>query len=200
MDNKTFALELIQKLNIDSDNNDRRSIRNAIEENSMKNEVEYSHGVSKHCLIFKNYDFVIKWSRDHKKEAMLEVEYYKEAEKEGIAMLFPYTEFLGEINGIQYVLQEKIDFTVDEISYMKERKYKRITQTVKYEIYCKAYNKLPDARTGEIWLKMIISIYGKKICKKFCEFAVKYNINDMHKSNAAYKNDKPILLDFSGYH
>ena len=200
MDNKTFALKLIQKLNIGSDNNNRRSIRLAIEENNMENEVKYNYGASKHCLIFKNYDFVIKWSKDDRKDAMMEVEYYEEAKKEGIAMLFPHTEFFGEINGIQYVLQEKIDFTVNEMPYMKKRKYKRITQTVSNSICRKAYNKLPDPRTGNLWIEMIISIYGKKVCKKFCEFAVKYNINDMHQRNAAYKNDKPILLDFSGYH
>ena len=50
-----------------------------------------------------------------------------------------------------------------------------------------------------LWAKMALVIYGKKLCKTLCEFIIENKINDLHESNIGYKNNRPIILDFSGF-
>lgn len=58
------------------------------------------------------------------------------------------------------------------------------------------YNRELDS----LWSRMVISIYGKKMCKSLCDFIRENKINDLHCHNLGYKNNKPIILDFSGYY
>ena len=51
-----------------------------------------------------------------------------------------------------------------------------------------------------LWASMAIVLYGKRKCKALCKFIIENSINDLHYSNIGYLKDKPIILDFSGYH
>lgn len=46
---------------------------------------------------------------------------------------------------------------------------------------------------------LVLTLYGKKLCRKLCAFIVENAINDLHTSNIGYNHNKPIILDFSGY-
>lgn len=52
----------------------------------------------------------------------------------------------------------------------------------------------------DIWAKMVINLYGKKVAKALCEFVQENGINDLHNENIGYKNNRPVILDFSGYY
>lgn len=49
------------------------------------------------------------------------------------------------------------------------------------------------------WAAMALVIYGKTVCKKLCNFIQENKINDLRDANIGYKNNKPIILDFSGF-
>lgn len=49
------------------------------------------------------------------------------------------------------------------------------------------------------WLFIAFKKYGFYMLKKFLTFLKDYDINDLHSGNIGYKNNLPILLDYSGY-
>lgn len=166
-------------------------------------------GSSKICFVLKKYPFVIKWTEGATfDEAKKEVQIYQDAQKAHLDFFFPKTEFLCEINGIYFVVQEKIDCNAHEARNNEalQKAIRRITKTPTVHIYQKiqtAFNKAGRQYRRELnqdWAKMAISLYGKKACKDLCEFVIKHHINDLHSFNIGYKNSRPIILDFSGYH
>lgn len=170
--------------------------------------VQIHDGASKICLLFKNLPFVIKYDTDGYGEATQEVTIYQAAVAAGLSYFFPKTELFYEHNGLSFVLQEKIDYCVSDAECDAEYKrfIKRVTKTPTDHIYRKMQNDFNKAgrdyrrHLDEHWAKMVISLYGKKAAKALCKFVIAHNINDLHTSNIGYKNFRPIILDFSGYH
>lgn len=170
--------------------------------------VQVDEGASKICLIFKDFPFVIKWNTYNYGEAVQEVAIYKDAVAHGLAYFFPKTELFYEHNGVSFVLQEKIDCSAGDARCRKDytKVIKRVTKTPTTRIYEKMEREFKRAGHGykrdldESWAKMVISLYGKKAAKALCAFVIAHKINDLHSSNIGYKNFRPIILDFSGYH
>jgi hypothetical protein len=179
------------------------SMEDALQEVSAP-EFSVDSGVTKGCIIPKDSDFVIKWTRDKREnEAEQELEIYQEAVARGIDFLFPQTCFLCEVSGVKFFAQQKVDcsrYDLDEKAYTK---YKKITKTVKAEIFQKAQKGFYNyswRSIDNLWLSMIISLYGKKITLKLEQFTVDFKINDLHNGNIGFINNRPVLLDFCGYH
>ena len=173
-------------------------------------EYRVCEGASKICIVPKNADFVIKWStsclsnEEGYDEAYDEVLIYEKAVRAGLEMFFPKTEILCTIGGINFVVQEKIDFSALNTPRNKESKYIYKTKTVSPAIIDKIDTCFQSIRRGRsidtTWASMAIVIYGKRKCKTLCKFVVENGINDLHLSNIGYLKDKPIIMDFSGYH
>lgn len=204
-----MVLELLQKLNItitDDGYEAKDYVTQKLWEMNLNRAVSSDHGASKCCMIFSKDHFVIKWSYDGGTEATDEVDIYNKALAAGLANFFPKTELFAEINGIKFVKQEMVDFSTYNIPGEKKRKYQDISKTAKTEIMQKMQTEFdkasPDHRraVNNIWLAMALVLYGKKVCKAFCKFAKENGINDLHGENTAFKNNRPVLLDFSGYH
>lgn len=167
-------------------------------------------GASKLCIIPKDADFVVKWTsnpcsfdKDYD-EAYDEVLIYKKAVKAGLEMFFPRTEVLLINNGVIFVIQDKIDFSSLNTPTATEDRYLYKTKTVSPAIIEKMESCFSSMARGRdldtTWASMAIVLYGKKKCKALCRFVIENNINDLHRSNIGYLNNRPIILDFSGYH
>lgn len=198
-------IELLKDLDIQT-SDDSYDIRKKLNDLGYhRDQVSVADGASKICLIFKDKPFVIKWSTYGYSEAMKEVEVYKKAIEKNLEKFFPKTAFLFSIFGIDFVAQEKIDFSVSNCSFKTDKKYHRISRTaldstvarMEKEFY-KA-SPLCKRRLDRTWAKMAIVLYGKKACKALCNFIIENKINDLHGDNIGYKNNKPIIIDFSGY-
>ena len=172
-------------------------------------EYQVADGASKMCIILKRTDFVIKWSTGHDyesdfDEAYDEVLIYQRAVKAGLEMFFPKTEIFCTYNGINFIVQEKVDFSTYTIPASKENRYAHKTRTVSPAVIEKMDNCFYNMRRGRelnsLWASMAIVLYGKRKCKALCKFIIENSINDLHGSNIGYLKDKPIILDFSGYH
>ena len=209
MDTREEFKELLTGLGITKETN-RRQVRERLASKGYQ-EPEYrvQDGASKLCIVPKHADFVIKWSTTRYtsgdyNEAYDEVLIYKKAVKAGLEMFFPKTEVLCITGGVIFVIQEKIDFSVRNIPYNKENKYIYRTKTASKIIVNKMDNCFCSVYRGRslnaIWARMAIVIYGKKKCKTLCKFIIENDINDLHSSNIGYLKDKPVILDFSGYH
>ena len=201
--------EILYTLYVTSDM-DCFHVRERIKDENLSNIISCYQGASKLCLVFKKEDFVIKWTRrdpweSFNDEAMKECEIYQKAKEQGLEMFFPSTKFFGEINDIKFIIQEKIDYSCEKCPYDTKLKYRKISKTATKKIIDKMrngfkINKGHDRDLDELWASMVITLYGKKVCKKLCTFIKENEINDLHTSNLGYKNNHPIILDFSGYY
>lgn len=173
-------------------------------------EYQIHDGASKLCIVPKHADFVIKWSTtcyelsDDWDEALDEVSIYNKAVEAGLGMFFPKTEVFCVIDGITFVIQEKIDFSALNTPNNKADRYAYQTRTISPAIVEKmsdCFSRLYRGRNLDFtWASMAIVLYGKKKCKALCRFVIENEINDLHRSNIGYLKNKPIILDFSGYH
>lgn len=167
-------------------------------------DIKIAEGASKICLVFKNFPFVIKWSEGDKgrDESMREVSIYGDAVAAGIEFLFPKTEFFCKLDKVSFVLQEKVDCSAWDARHDNKctKVIHRVTKTPTDYIYNKMRGHIPDRTLNEDWAKMVISLYGKRVAKRWCEFITNHRINDLHQENIGYKNFRPVVLDFSGYH
>ena len=166
-------------------------------------------GASKICIVLKKADFVIKWStcyycENDYDEAYDEVLIYEKAVKAGLEAFFPKTEIFCTHNEITFVIQEKVDFSTSNLPIKKDDRYSYKTRNVSPSIIEKMNGCFSQMSRGRelnpLWASMAIILYGKRKCKALCKFIVENNINDLHGSNIGYLKDKPIILDFSGYH
>lgn len=203
--NKEDIIKIIVSLKIESSFSGW-DVEDAIAKLDLSDTIAHCSGACKHCLIFKQEDFVIKWCNSrYKNEAVEECEIYKKAKEKNLQFLFPLTYILCSVNGIDFVYQEKIDCSCAELTRESRKNYLIITKTVTNKIVFKMkkgfdLNMGFDKPLNVLWAKMVISLYGKKIAKNLCDFIQENKINDLHDYNIGYKNNRPILLDFSGYH
>ena len=197
------VIELLERLNINPSYSEYR-IRSLVTDNILDEKIIVSEGVSKICLVFKNENFVVKWSR-FSDDAKREIELYQLAKEANIEMFFPATRYLTTLNNIVFVIQEKVDICCCDTSPQLKQRYRTKAKTVSDKIIAKMSDSMMKAhsncrrRPNETWVRLSISIYGKSRCKKFCEFLKVHRINDLHGGNLGYKNDKPIVLDFCGF-
>lgn len=167
--------------------------------------VHISDGASKICLVFEKMPFVIKWSTNNEGEAMQEVDFYEDAKQARLEKLFPTTEYFFTHNGVDFVVQEKVQIQAGDVWGECAKRYKNISKTVPdkmVNLVQKELNKVSDytRHINPLWIACVLSIYGKKTTKSLCKFVQEHDINDLHGSNVGFLRDKPIILDFSGYH
>ena len=201
---KQKLLDWLTSLNI-TRNTDAWDLGSLISDAPFK--VFSTEGASKLCLVFKEEDFVIKWSNDDRyDESIKEAELYQKAKEKNLEKFFPETEIFAEINGITFIRQEKISFSCSGLPNHKKRKYCDMTKTGSDKVVSKMAHEFKAAapryrrNLNTLWAKMALVLYGKKTCKALCDFIVVNHINDLHEDNIGYKNDRPLILDFAGYH
>ena len=188
----------------------RRQVKNMlIDKGYTEPEYRVCDGASKLCIVPKHSNFVIKWSTSYSSEegydeAYDEVLIYEKAIKAGLEMFFPKTEVFCTYNGVIFVIQDKIDFSSLNTPSAIEDRYLYKTKTVSSAIIEKMEDCFSSIVRGRdldtLWASMAIVLYGKKKCKALCRFVIENEINDLHRSNIGYLKNKPIILDFSGYH
>ena len=188
----------------------RRQVKNMlIDKGYTEPEYRVCDGASKLCIVPKHSNFVIKWSISYSSEeghdeAYDEVLIYEKAVKAGLEMFFPKTEVFCTYNGVIFVIQDKIDFSSLNTPSAIEDRYLYKTKTVSSAIIEKMEDCFSSIVRGRdldtLWASMAIVLYGKKKCKALCRFVIENESNDLHRSNIGYLKNKPIILDFSGYH
>jgi hypothetical protein len=211
---RELSMKIIKELNIYSAMS-YSELREASE--NYKKLFDTHSGATKMCITLNNEPYVIKWKKQQfsfwsdeiieteTDEAYEEYLIYQDAVKKHLECFFPYTEVLAEINGIIFILQEKIDYSDANLPMELIKKYSKVTSTVTFKIYDKMCNDFYikdrdyNRALSKRWAGMVISLYGKHTAKQLAEFVREHKINDLHDSNIGYKNNKPIILDFSGY-
>ncbi len=50
------------------------------------------------------------------------------------------------------------------------------------------------------WVARVVQLYGKKFLKSFQEWRKECEVNDLHRGNIGFLGNRPIILDYAGYH
>lgn len=166
---------------------------------------EYHSGACKECFLINGFPYAIKFvfpTEDEWDEAAQEAMIYEAAKKQGIERIFLFTTlFYVNQAGIKFYIQEKIDTSSCGLSYeakarLKEKANKKNNKLKVREIL----HEMKSPPRDDLWTARAYQIYGKKFMQKFAELTNTYGINDLHQGNTGYLNNRPVLLDFAGYH
>lgn len=166
-------------------------------------EYEFDEGASKKVIIFHSLGFVLKF--DNCGDSEREVDLYNAAINLGLKECFPETRLVCYHNGFQWTYQE-IARPCFEIG---RRTISERAESLKIDSRCLAIisNIISDiphcTRTDCMdykWLKLATHYFGYTFMGKLARFIQTNRINDLHRGNIGFINDRPVLIDFCGYH
>jgi len=182
-----------------------RAIRNAEDDG-----YEYACGETRICVWRKDWDFVIKIPRYGYTDTdycQLEAKNYAKAVEYKVERVcLPIEYVTTSESGIAIYRQPRYTMSTRD-SFNRENHYqtylkKRGIQTVNSKgmvsrildnCYC-------GYRIDETWMARVMQLYGKKFCRSFERWTQECHVNDLHNCNTGWLNNRPILLDYAGYH
>lgn len=168
-----------------------------------------SSGVSKYCYIFLDEPFVIKFPQEYdthdlnNNECAKEVEFYHSSLNYRVQRILPETDFIGcNSQGIPFYKQAKLDYTCSDAPEEKRKKYVIMTEKISNDLIRKVRRSCSSDNRGidTLWLKMVWLLYGEKFTRSLIKWIDDNNINDLHSSNIGYIKNRPVIMDFCGYH
>lgn len=179
-------------------------------------EYDINTGASKGVIVFHSYDFVFKisfttpeeysYNYDSKGSIIdkyyygfeienyceLETKIYNQACEEGLSEVFAEEYLIGNINGIQIYCQEKATKIGPKHLPAEE------TNTEDYKHFSESTRYI-GTDVSSSWLYDVFKHYGLSFVQKLINF-IEDNFNDCHNGNIGYINNKPVLIDYSGFY
>lgn len=195
-----MIMGIISELDADFDNND-------VVDLARENGWRYARGATKSCFILPHADYVIKFCKPSRKrsnsremdECELEACAYKSAKEYRVEKVLLETRFIGENEyGVKFFAQPKIETTQCDIPFKLDSEFRRKTNKISSKLVYKVTNSM-YCSTSDLWIKMLILLYGKKFARSFEEWTKANRVNDLHEANIGYYKNKPVLLDYSGF-
>lgn len=164
---------------------------------------DFDEGASKKVIIFHSLGFVLKF--DECGDSEREVDLYNAAVDLGLADCFPETRLVCYHNDSQWTYQEmaRSYFQVGRKTVSQRAESIKINEEC-LEMISNIISDIPRcSRTDCIdskWLKIAIHYFGYTFMGKLARFIQTNRINDLHRGNIGFINDRPVLIDFCGYH
>lgn len=165
------------------------------------------NGETKTVFLHKEWDFVIKvpnyYSYARHNYCQLEADNYKKACAYRVERVLLETALLCTLkNGIQLYVQPR--YTIDNNDYMDSPIHRHRLQkkcnTYRKPIVSRVAGEMYDGyRLNNLWLSRVIQLYGKRFMRSLEKWTQENRIGDLHDCNVGWMNNKPIILDYSGY-
>lgn len=169
-------------------------------------EINY-HGETKTVFLHDGWDFVIKVPNyahyPNRNYCQLEAENYNKARSYRVERVLLETALLCTLrNGIQLYVQPR--YTIDNSDFMDVRRnvnrLRKKCNAYRKPIVSRVVEKMYDGyRVDNLWLSRVIQLYGKKFMRSLERWTQDNRIGDLHNANVGWINNKPIILDYSGY-
>lgn len=166
----------------------------------------YHSGATKGCFILPNRKYVLKFTIDNEEtsfdETAREAQIYQEAVVRGIERIFlPTKQFYTNHFGVTFYTQPRITQESCCVRYDEGiallGKSIHLKGNMDVELIGRSMKVRPN---DETWTLRAYHVYGKKFMQEFAAFTQDWGINDLHKGNTGYLKNRPVLLDYSGYH
>lgn len=197
----------VSRLDTGYDEYDARTLKDDLRETAKwyqsPEPFEIFCGASKMCIVPKNLPFVFKWSYPNEDwdEAADESRLYQEAKALGIECFFPETEFFILSHDVQVFVQKKVPYNSDNLPSCIQRRFSKIVRNCNASISSRARTGMTINRPVDtLWIKMCLTICGKRKTYQLEKFIQSNGINDLHYGNIGYIGTQPVILDFSGFH
>lgn len=168
--------------------------------------LKFYYGETRFCIFAPKWDVVLKIPRFDNVDddySALEVRNYERAVEMGLEKILLPTGLLTELEGgCPIYWQTKFTCSHNQLSSQTQLTLKtRFAKYYRSTIYLKVKDAMPSDRCySDVWLFRAYQLYGKQFFRKLTKFLMENNIDDLHHSNVGWKNDKPIILDYAGYH
>lgn len=172
----------------------------------LDSRLDYRSGASRWCIMCPEWDFVLKFGRFGSVDTNyceLEAKNYKKAKAYGIAaVLLPIEEIYETSAGVKIYKQEKYSYAMCEIDNKQyDALHRCVRSIVDKPIMNKARGACNDScRISREWFARVMQIYGKRFLRAFEAWTHECDVNDLHNGNIGFKNGKPIILDYAGFH
>lgn len=158
----------------------------------------YENGAVKYCIFHECFgDFVVKFTTEAFDYCEREYTNYLAAVNAGLDYFFPYTDFLGEINGVKFFIQEYAECDNEAISSIWYDSLREDCVSEEDEdediINEKIWNMIYDLEDDQ----RVLYCFGNE--EKLIDFLNEYCINDLHEGNFGYIGERLVIIDFSGY-
>lgn len=169
-------------------------------------EAKLGEGATRFCVVFNNWDYVIKIPRLGNVKYNYcdrELSNYELAKKYRVERICLPIELYGEAeSGIPLYIQPKYTTSSNNLSERKKGiVQKKINKLTTKPIFNKIRSSCFDGyRINSLWLARVTQLYGKKFMLSFEKWLEEAKINDLHEENTGYLDNKPIILDYAGYH
>lgn len=188
---------------------------------------KYFSGATKLVLLFENCDYVIKipftgsseevsyYNEEYHEEysdysyvdfsnagdncgewdyCEIESNNYKLAKEEDLKICFAGTSKLTTINGYPIYIQKRIkrfgnNYSLAGVNLKEFETIEKTCQNVGY------YNT-----SFHFWIREVIKLYGKNFADRLLIFLKECKINDLRGDNIGYLDNKPVLVDYAGFH
>lgn len=162
----------------------------------LEDNFEIYSGAVKYCICSELFNgYVVKFCYEDFDYCEREYTNYLAAIEHNLDVYFPFTDYLGNINGIKFFVQEYAICNEEEITSIW---YEKIRES--YESDGEDEDEISD----EIWAIIDDMEDDEGIsllfnCDELLSFLSEYRINDLHQGNFGYINDKLVIIDFSGF-
>lgn len=185
-----FLNELVSKDLLTNLSSNLFSWRNS---NTFSHNFHIGYGLYKYVFIIDDYDFVIKTDRNSSSIGNgcgAEFQMYKQAVKDNMTEFFPETDFLTSIGGHKFYIQERAD--VDEMG-LEDSVFEYVSPYFDDEQLAREY-----AYDDEIEIEDILNaVFPREKAKKLIKWLNEYEIEDIHCGNLGFRNNHPMIIDFS---
>jgi hypothetical protein len=174
-------------------------------------EILINYGATRWCILFKKYDYVLKMPRFESTDTdycAIELANYHQACKMGIEQILLPIEKIAVLGKSKYPIykQPKYSYSwrgadrnlLQKLNDDTRRIYPEDSKS--YNILCHAKRHLYDSQVSIYFLSRVMQLYGKKFLKRFCRWTRKQKVNDLHRDNYGFRNNKPVLIDYAGFY
>jgi len=160
-------------------------------------------GEEKYCLIHKELDFVIKLNkREDSDSCEREAKAYQSGAEYRIQqVLLPCILYHTNQHGIKFYSQPKIHKVSNDLNRFEAQRLEHIGRSLSTKKLMAIEQSLyRDKDIDTTWLRMVYILYGRKFLQSLAEWININQVNDLHRNNLGFVKQKPVIMDYSGYH
>lgn len=161
-----------------------------------------ANGASRWCVGHETWDFVLKFDRNWHKPVYCRSEayHYETAKEYRVTQVLLPIQLEIVVNGIEIYRQTKFqcDWTDLPINARRQmdKAYRNFMNEQTFHKIQRGFESTPANR----WIARCTQLYGKKFMRSLEKWTTDFQINDLHNGNIGLFNNRPIILDYAGYH
>ncbi len=123
----------------------------------------------------------------------LEEERCQALECEGLSEMVCRTWYVGEVYDTRIYVSQRADETWSDGSW----NYRYTNSEEDLDVLAEEFGR---SNSRMRYWREFIDAYGLDKCERLMEFFRDNDVNDLHNGNVAFRNGKPVFIDYSGYY